>query len=256
MNLSMLATAIAVEVRKAAASRVLTSTTVLLITGVAALAAATTAAAGSGNDQLAAKLGPLAAEGGWPAVLNVATQVTAAAGLLAFGIGLSWMFGREFTDGTITGLFGLPVNRPVLALAKLLVFLLWAAMASAMLTLAVALIGLAVIRQAPQPADWAGLGRLLALAAMTGALAVPAAWAATLGRGLLPAIATIVGLMAVTQIIVVVGTDGGWFAPAAPALWALQPDTVAPGQLLLAAVFPLAFSLLTLHAWHRLQLDR
>lgn len=256
MKLSMLATAVAVEGRKAAASRVLTSTTILLIVGVAALAAATTAAASSGNEQLAAKLGPLATDGGWPAVLNVATQVTAAAGLLAFGVGLSWMFGREFTDGTITGLFGLPVTRPALAAAKLVVFLLWAAATAAALALAVALTGLAVVRRPPQPADWAGLGRLLALAAMTAALAVPAAWAATLGRGLLPAIATTVALMAVTQIIVVAGADGGWFPPAAPALWALLPATVAPVQLLLAAAFPLAFSLLTLHAWHRLQLDR
>jgi ABC-2 type transport system permease protein len=256
MTLSMLATAIAVEGRKAAASRVLTSTAILLTAGVAALAAATTAAASSGNEQLAAKLGPLAAAGGWPAVLDVATQVTAAAGLLAFGVGLSWMFGREFTDGTITGLFGLPVSRPALALAKLVVFLLWAAATATALTIAVALTGLAVTGQVPHPADWAGLGRLLALAAMTATLANPAAWAATLGRGLLPAIATIVGLMAVTQMIVVAGADGGWFPPAAPALWALLPATIAPAQLLLAATFPIAFSMLTLHAWHRLQLDR
>ncbi|GAA1626684.1 ABC transporter permease [Catellatospora bangladeshensis] len=256
MNLSMLATAVAVEGRKAAASRVLTSTAVLLTVGVAALAAATTAAADGGDGQLAAKLGPLAAAGGWPAVLNVATQVTAAAGLLAFGVGLSWMFGREFTEGTITGLFGLPVTRPALAAAKLVVFLLWAAATATALTVAVALAGTAVTRQAPQPADWAGLGRLLALAVMTAALAVPAAWAATLGRGLLPAIATIVALMAVTQIIVVVGAGGGWFPPAAPALWALSPTTVGAAELLFAAVFPAAFSVLTLHAWHRLQLDR
>ncbi|BCJ76965.1 hypothetical protein CS0771_65090 [Catellatospora sp. IY07-71] len=226
MNLSMLATAVAVEGRKAAASRVLTSAALLLIGGVAALAAATVAAAGGGDEQLAAKLGPLAAAGGWPAVLNVATQVTAAAGLLAFGVGLSWMFGREFTDGTITGLFGLPVTRPALASAKLIVFVLWAAATATALTLAVALVGFAVTRQAPQPADWAGLGRLLALAVMTAALAVPAAWAATLGRGLLPAMATIVALMAVTQIIVVAGAGGGWFprrhrrcGPCCPQRW-------------------------------------
>ncbi|GAA1388212.1 ABC transporter permease [Catellatospora chokoriensis] len=256
MTVRMLATAIAVEGRKSTASRVLTSTAVLLICGVAALAAATTAAAAGGNEQLAAKLGPLAAEGGWPAMLNVATQVTAAAGLLAFGVGLSWMFGREFTDGTITGLFGLPVTRPTIAAAKLIVFLLWACVASAGLTAAVALAAVAVTRQAPSPADWAGLGRLLALALMTAALAAPAAWAATVGRGLLPAIAAVVGLMAVTQIVVVAGADGGWFPPTAPALWALLPGTVTPAQLMLAAVFPVTFGLLTLHAWRGLQLDR
>ncbi len=166
------------------------------------------------------------------------------------------LFGREFTDGTITGLFGLPVTRPTIAAAKLIVFLLWAGAASAALTAVVALTAVAVTRQAPSAADWASLGRLLALALMTAALAVPAAWAATVGRGLLPAIAAVAGLMAVTQIVVVAGADGGWFPPAAPALWALLPDTVTPAQLILAAFFPVAFGLLTLHAWHRLQLDR
>ncbi|MEU8007898.1 ABC transporter permease [Catellatospora sp. NPDC049111] len=256
MNARMLTTAITVEGRKATASRTLTSTAILLVAGVAALAAATTAAAGSGNEQLAAKLGPLATAGGWPAMLNVATQVTAAAGLLAFGVALSWMFGREFTDGTITGLFAIPVSRPSLALAKLLVFLLWATATAAALTLAVALAAIAVTRQLPEAADWASLSRLLALAIMTALLAVPAAWAATLGRGLLPAIATTVTLMAVTQIVVVAGADAGWFPPAAPALWALLPNTVTPAQLALAAAFPITFGLLTLHAWRRLQLDR
>lgn len=96
----------------------------------------------------------------------------------------------------------------------------------------------------------------LALTAMTAGLAIPAAWAATLGRGLLPAIAAMVGLMAVMQIIVVAGAGAGWFPPAAPALWALLPGTVALPQLLLAMSVPVGFGLLTLLAWHRLQLDR
>lgn len=256
MNPRTLATAVAVEARKAAASRVLTSTAILLTLGVAALAAATTAAARSGNPQLAAKLGPIVAAGGWPGVLNTATQVTAAAALLAFGVALSWMFGREFTDGTITGLFAIPITRTTLALAKLVVFMLWAAMVAAAVTVAVATAGAATLGQAPGADDWAGLARLFAMALMTATLAIPAAWAATVGRGLLPAIAVVVGLMAVTQIVVVAGAGGGWFPPAAPALWALLPDTVTAGQLLLAASFPAVFGLLTVHCWHRLQLDR
>jgi len=252
----MLAIAIAVEARKAAASRVLVSTATLLCVGVAAISASTMAAARGGNEQLAAKLGPLALAGGWPGILAVAVQVTAAAGLLAFGVGLSWLFAREFTDGTITGLFGLPVTRPTIALAKLIVYLVWTLGVAVLLTVVVAVTAAAIIGELPGAADQAGLARLFALTVMTATLPVPAAWAATVGRGLLPAIATTVALLAVTQIVVVAGLAGGWFPLAAPALWAVLPGAVSPAQLLLAAVVPVGFGLLTLHAWRRLQLDR
>ncbi|MFD0598823.1 ABC transporter permease [Catellatospora coxensis] len=155
MSMRLLAAAVAVEARKATASRVLTSTAVLLVAGVAALAAATTAAATGGNPQLTAKLGPIAAAGGWPGVLNVATQVTAAAGLLACGVALSWMFGREFADGTITGLFAIPISRPTLALAKLIVYLIWAGAVATAVTIAVTAVGLATIGHLPSADGWA-----------------------------------------------------------------------------------------------------
>lgn len=251
-----LAIAVAVEARKAVASRVLVSTALLLSLGVAVLAAATTAAAHAGNEQLAAKLGPLALAGGWPGLLAVAAQVTAAAGLLAFGVGLSWLYAREFTDGTITGLFALPVTRPTIALAKLIVYLVWTVVVAVLLTAVVAVTGVAITGDLPAATDWVGLGRLLALAVMTAALPVPAAWTGTIGRGLLPAIATTVALLAVAQVVVVAGGAGGWFPLAAPALWAVLPGTVSPVQLLLTATVPVGFGLLTLHAWRRLQLDR
>lgn len=256
MTAQTLSIAIAVEARKAAASRVLVSTAILLCVGVAAISASAMVAARSGNEQLAAKLGPLALAGGWPGLLAVAAQVTAAAGLLAFGVGLSWLYAREFTDGTITGLFGLPVTRPTIALAKLIVYLVWTLAVAGLLTVTVAVTAVTVTGELPDAAARIGLARLLALAGMTALLPVPAAWAATIGRGLLPAIATTVALLAVTQIVVVAGGVGGWFPPAAPALWAVLPGTVSPAQLLLTATVPVGFGLLTLHAWRRLQLDR
>lgn len=256
MTAEAFATAIAVEARKARAARVVLSTTVLLVAGVAALAATTSAAARAGDAQLLAKLGPVAAQGGWPGLLNTAQQITAAAGLLAFGVVLSWSFGREFVDGTITGLFALPVTRPTIALAKLVVYLVWTVMVAIGLALVVAVVGAASGLGLSDGAAWSGLGRLVALTAMTAMLAVPAAWAATLGRGLLPGIATTVAIMAASQIIVVAGGVGAWFPFAAPALWAITPGIVSPTQLALAAIAPVGFGLLTHLTWARLQLDR
>ena len=69
-------------------------------------------AAAGGNPAMAAKLGPAAAQGGWTGLLATVSQITAAGGLLAFGVVLSWLVGVEFADGTITALFALPVSRP------------------------------------------------------------------------------------------------------------------------------------------------
>ncbi len=256
MTRSALAAAVAVEQRKALAARVVLSTTVLLLAGVAALAATTITAVRSGNAQLIAKLGPIAAEGGWSGLVATAHQITAAAGLLAFGVVLSWSYGREFADGTITGLFALPVTRPTIALAKLLVYLLWTVAVAAGLVAVVALAGVATGLGLPGQAGWEALARLAALAVMTAILAVPAAWAATVGRGVLPGIATTVAIMAVTQIVVVAAGTGSWFPFAAPALWALSPGGVSGLQLLLSVAVPAGFGLATLAAWNRLQLDR
>jgi ABC-2 type transport system permease protein len=212
-------------------------------------------AAAGGNPAMAAKLGPIAAQGGWAGLLGTVSQITAAGGLLAFGVVLSWLLGREFADGTITGLFALPVGRPTLALAKLLVYLVWTVGVALVLVLVVALLGLVTGAGAPDGPAWAGLARLLALTVLTALLAVPAAWAATLGRGLLPGIATTVGLIAVAQVMVVAGT-GAWFPPAAPALWAVLPGSVSIAQLALVPLVPIGFGLLTLGAWRRLELDR
>lgn len=248
--------AFAVEARKALASRVLAVTSVLLVVGVTAIATATTIAAAGGNEQLAAKLGPVAARGGWTGLLAVADQVTAAAAVGAFGIGLSWLYGREFSEGTITGLFALPVSRPSIALAKLAVYLLWTIAAAGVLTVTIAVAAGAAFRDLPDTSGWAGLGRLLALTVMSALPALPAAWAATLGRGLLPGVAISAVLMVAGQLIVGAGDAGSWFPFAAPALWAIKPGSTSAVQLAITGLVAAAVGALTLLSWHRLQLDR
>ena len=109
-----------------------------VLVGIAVLSGAMLLAAASGDPQLLAKLGP-AATRDWAGFLLAAAQITSAGGLLGFGVVLSWIFGREFGDGTITGLFALPVRRSTIALAKLLVYAIWA------VTVSVGLAGLLLL---------------------------------------------------------------------------------------------------------------
>ena len=250
-----LAVAVWVEARRAHASRVLLGTTLLLVAGVAILSGTLLLAADAGNQQVLAQLGLLADQDDWGRLVGVASQITAAGGLLAFGVALSRMIGREFSDATITGLFALPIKRSTIALAKLVTYFAWATVIALGLAALVAALGLALGLGLPDAPAVAALGRLLALTLLTALLAVPAAWVSTLGRGLLPGVATSVGTLVAAQVFVVAGT-GAWFPPAAPALWAVTPDTVTAAQLSLVPAISAVFVVLTTQAWAELQVDR
>lgn len=247
--------ALTVEARKLVASRVVQTATVLIVAGIAVLVVALDTAAGAGNERVLAQFGDLADEHGWTRLVGVATQITAAASLLGFGVVLAWVVGREFADGTISGLFALPVRRATIVAAKLAVFLAWTVAVAVALVAAIAVVGLVVGAGSPDAESAGGLARLLALTVLSGLLATPAGWVATLGRGLLPGIASTVVTIVIAQVMAVAGT-GAWFPVAAPALWALEPDAVSSLQLGLVILVPLAFGLLTMRTWSHLQLDR
>jgi ABC-2 type transport system permease protein len=250
-----LGAAIAVETRKAAASRVMLSTTVLLVAGIGALALGMLLAAASGDEQVLAKLGPLAGMGGWAGLVGTVLQITAAGGLLAFGVALSWLFGREFADGTIAALFALPVSRPAIAVAKLVVYTVWSVGVAGVLTAVVAVLGLGMGYGATDAAGLAELGRIPVLVVLSALIAVPAGWVATIGRGLLPGIAATIGIIVIAQVSAIADI-GVWVPIVAPALWAISPDAVPAAALLTVPAVPLALGALCALAWSRLQLDR
>ncbi|WP_394553274.1 ABC transporter permease [Agromyces sp. MMS24-JH15] len=253
--MSAFRTAVAVEAQKAVASRVPWTVAILLAVGLAALAGGMLAGAASGDPQLVAKLGPVAAQGGWAALVGTATQILAAGGLLCDAILVSWLFGREFADGTVVGLFATAIPRATTALAKLAVYLAWAAVTAILTTGAVLAVGIAAGVAVDDPSGIGQVLRLPALVMLTAVLATPVAVAATAWRGLLPGIAVGIGILVVAQVCAVVGI-GVWVPFVTPALWALDPATVPPAALALVATVPLAFGALTAWMWARLQLDR
>ncbi len=249
------ADALAVEARKAVSARVPWATGALLAMGVSALASTVVLAARSGNAELVAKLGPGAASGDWTALLFGAAQISSAAGLLASGVVVAWIYGREFAEGTVSALFGLPVNRGTVAMAKACVYAVWSvavALAAALLLLAA---GVAIGLGLPDAGALAGLARQAALGVLTALVAMPAGWASTLGRGLLPGIAAAVGILVAAQVFVLADA-GTWLPFVAPALWALAPSASSAWPLLLVPLVPIAFGAATVAGWRRMQLDR
>ncbi|MDA2804746.1 ABC transporter permease [Nocardiopsis suaedae] len=248
-------TAVRVEALKLARSPVGGTATLALVLGIVVLLAGITAGVAGGDPRLIAKAGPAAALD-WEGLVAGAHQIAAAAALLGFGSVLSWMFAREFTDRTITGLFALPVGRGRIALAKLTVHLLWAVLVGLVLPLGVAALGLLLGYGAPTAEAGGALARLSALVALTGILATPVAWIATVTRSLLAGVGGTIALVAIAQVGALAGA-GGWMPLAAPALWAMSGGAAVNAvQLALVPVFGAAFTVLTCAAWARLQLTR
>jgi len=61
----------------------------------------------------------------WPAYMAVYGGVISAAGLFLFILVLTWIFGREFSDGTVKDLLAVPVPRASIVLAKFVVAVIW-----------------------------------------------------------------------------------------------------------------------------------
>jgi ABC-2 type transport system permease protein len=247
--------ALGTEARKFWSSRAALASAIMFLGGLTALALTFAFAARAGNVTALAKLGALADGTPWQVLSGSAVQIAGAGGLFACGIVVAWSFGREFTEGTISGLFALPVGRATIALAKILVYLAWSAGLAVVTTGAVVLAGL-VAGLGPLDADSAGaLARLPVLIFCCGLIALPAALLATLGRGLLSGIGAVAVIVVVAQISVFAGA-GPWFPLATPALWAIDPSGVPAGAWWLVPILPLAAGALTCLAWRRLQLDR
>jgi ABC-2 type transport system permease protein len=248
--------AIATEALKLYSSTIARATTLIVVLGIALICASMLLAAGTADAQMAAKLGPIVDPGGWVGYFAGAAQVTSAAGLLGCGVLVSWMFGREFGEGTITGLFAIPVRRDTIAAAKLIVYGLWAIAVSVSLVLALLffglILGLGTVTTDAVPA----IGRQIALSLLTATIALPSAWAATVGRSVIAGIGAAIGILVVSQVTVVAGA-GGWFTFSAPALWAVSGGSrVSPTQLALVLPLVIGICSLILVAWRRLQLDR
>ena len=192
----------------------------------------------SRNPELSRKLGLISAKATlmsdmaatWPAYLALFAQILAMGGMVLCVLAISWVFGREFADGTLKDLLAVPVPRASILLAKFIVVALWSA------ALAVLLFGLGL-----------GLGALFHLpggstllllqgcvrAAITAGLVIaamlPFAFFASLGRGyLLP-----IGVCFIALILANVVMAAGWgeyFPWAVLAIYAQGKEALPPAS--------------------------
>lgn len=253
--MNALAIALRTEARKFRASRAALAASALFFGGLIALSMTFVAGARADNAMILSRLGALADGTLWEIHVGSAIQIAGAGGLFACGLVLAWSMGREFMEGTISGLFALPVGRAQIAVAKVLVYLAWSLLLAVVVTAGVLVAGLVAGLGPLEPVALQMLARLPVLVVSCALIAVPAGLLSTLGRGLLPGIGAVAVIVVVAQISVF-GGAGPWIPLATPALWAIDPSSVPPSAWLLVPIIPIVATALTALAWHRLQLDR
>ena len=169
---------------------------------------------------ISAKANLMAGAADWPTYLSMLAQATAIGGILLFSLVCSWVFGREFADGTLKDLLALPVARSSILLAKFFVVAAW----SAALTMEVCIVGLVMgaLIKLPQGSFgviFQGSALLAITACLVIAVVLPFALFASVGRGYLLPVGFAMLALLLANVIATLGW-GSLFPWSVPALYA------------------------------------
>ena len=193
----------------------------------------------SRNPDISRKLGLISAKATllsdlaatWPAYLGLFAQILAIGGMVLFVLAISWVFGREFTDGTLKDLLAVPVPRGSILLAKFIVVALWSAGLAALL-FGLGL-GLGGLFQLPGGSPAVLLQGCLRAASTTGlviAAMLPFAFFASLGRGYLLPIGVCFMLLILANVVQAAGW-GEYFPWAILAIFAQGKEALPPASI-------------------------
>jgi ABC-2 type transport system permease protein len=168
----------------------------------------------SKNPEISQKLGLVGAKANlvafaaidWPSYAALFGQVIGAGGFFLAIFVISWIFGREFIDGTLKDMLAVPVQRSFILLAKFIVMAVW----SALLTLAIFAAGMliGVLLRLPGGSINAvlrGAATTAAAGLMVILVVMPFALFASVGRGYLLPIALAMVALLFANLMIVLG---------------------------------------------------
>ena len=190
----------------------------------------------SKNPEISQKLGLISVKANliaysatdWPTYLGLFGQIIAAGEFFLLVLAISWVFGREFADGTLKDMLSVPVQRSSILLGKFIVVAVW----SAMLTLVIFIAGLVMGAVIKLPGGsirviLQGSALVLITACLVIAVVMPFALFASVGRGyLLPMGVAVLALM-MANLVAIVGW-GAYFPWAVPGLYAQGKSSLPP----------------------------
>ena len=252
MDRSALGIVIGLEARKLARATVTRVATIAALTLVMVTTAGGYAAAmHAGDTDMGRKAASMVTSPGWDGYTTLGATSVSATILLAVGVVMSWSVGREFTDGTIVGLFAIPPSLRTIATAKMVVTLSWAVLLGAgeatLLMTAGLLLGLGA-------AGAAGcFATLLLVSVVLGAGVLPVMWAATRWRSYLAGIGLTLAILVVTNLAAGFGL-GSYVPWSIPVAWTMNHDDVSALLLVVPIAIAAIGAWLTYRSWDRLQL--
>jgi ABC-2 type transport system permease protein len=180
------------------------------------------------NPEISKKLGLVSAKADliaysatdWTAYLGLSGMVIAAGGFFFFVLSISWIFGREFADGTLKDMLAVPVQRSSILLAKFIVTAVW----SAAIALEMSIFGLvtgAIIRLPGGSPEviLQGAALLLTTACLVIMVVMPFAFFASVGRGYLLPLSVAILLVMMANVVALAGW-GEYFPWGVPGLYA------------------------------------
>ena len=169
----------------------------------------------------------------WPVYLALLAQVLAMGGMILFVLAISWVFGREFTDGTLKDLLALPVPRFGILLAKFIVGARWSAALSALLFgLGLALGALFHLPGGSTTVLLQGCARAVITAGLVIAAMLPFAFFASLGRGYLLPIGVCFMVLILANLVMAAGW-GEYFPWAVLAIYAQGKQALPPASFVI-----------------------
>jgi ABC-2 type transport system permease protein len=188
------------------------------------------------NPEITRQLGLLSAKANlvaysatdWSAYLSLFAQIIAAGGFIFSVFAVSWVFGREFADGTLKDMLAVPVQRASILLAKFAVVAIWS-VALILLVFVVSLIMGALLQL---PGDMLSIiVQSVMPIAITACLMIvvvlPFALFASIGRGYLLPVGVAILALIMANLVVVTGW-GEYFPWAIPMLYAQGKSALTP----------------------------
>jgi ABC-2 type transport system permease protein len=154
-------------------------------------------------------------------------EMIAAGGFFFFCLILSWVFGREFSDGTLKDMLAVPVPRSSILLAKFAVAAAWSVgLSLVIMALSLVMGALIGLPQGSTEVILQGCLRALIVAGLTIVVVMPFALFASIGRGYLLPVGVAVLVLIMANVVQVAGW-GEYFPWAIPGLYS-QPQFILP----------------------------
>ncbi len=190
----------------------------------------------SKNPEIFKKLGLVSAKASlvgysatdWPTYLALSAQMLSAGEFFVLVLAVSWVFGREFADGTLKDMLAVPVQRSSILLAKFIVVAVWSVAVTVVLFIASLVMGALLKLPGGSSAVFIHGSELVAITAcLVIGVVLPFAFFASLGRGyLLPIGMAVLSLLA-ANLVMVMGW-GEYFPWSVPLLFAQGKSSLTP----------------------------